>query len=821
MPETIISHSLAQATVKDFLTTVVTPEGAQGWFVLCMRTDLGEWYEEFFQWPNDLDLILARAKEQASQYDVYFSSHLSSQKSTLKTNVLQTRTIQADLDEADLADLPVTPTVLIETSPGRHQAYWVCEDDLPLDLLETFSQNMTYAIPKCDRSGWPLGHKVRMPETVNYKRLPFVNQVKIQDFSNRKVTTTELEFIPGLETYKLAQQHFDGEWLETIDKITLAQGPLELLESVKATIPPSIYITYDVEKSDRSVALWALLCALFRAGLSRDESYIVARNSANNKFAKLKYHGDLELAKDVLRAEEATSINTVNVKSIVNEGRRLKGNAAERNQYISKVVIDKMKQEGTFIHCDDDTAWFVRQDVGRPVQLSQRSDYLRTMLSVEFGLNEAEQTQHYVVNDLCSYAFSLPDVGSVCALSQYEANGPAILLHMGRKEVWRITSNSITPVQNGSQGYVFPWTNVNESFRPNLETNIDWGNELFQESLKSIIDIEPRHALAILKVWTMFILLRGSCPSRPILALFGQPGSGKSTVFRKVYAFLYGRRRALGAVTTRDDFDYAVSTDALVVLDNLDTWEQWLPDRLALSAASSDRTKRKLYTDVDTVTLRRQAILGITAHNPQFGREDVADRLLILNFKRLSLFEAESTLLNKISNGRNALWGSLVKDLQKVLAQEIPAEYPQFRVEDFAKIGSWIAQGLECVKDFSEALTYLVGSQRKFVLEEDQILVDALERYVNKQNGNGPQWETASSLWAKLESLSPDSAGFARRYRNAVSLGKKLNAFTEPLSGIMKVEQEYNLAKGIRLWRFTDLRPSDASPVQVEAKSPS
>jgi hypothetical protein len=162
---------------------------------------------------------------------------------------------------------------------------------------------------------------------------------------------------------------------------------------------------------------------------------------------------------------------------------------------------------------------------------------------------------------------------------------------------------------------------------------------------------------------------------------------------------LYGAYKGIGSATGEESFDFATAYDPLYVLDNVDTWEGWLPDRLALAAGISDVTSRKKYTDGEPYTLRRQAVLGITAHNPKFGREDVADRFLMLAYKRLDHFASESEIISSVLAKRSQLWGAIVNDVQKVLNTPIPAEnLPQFRIEDFAKYGLWIARGLRDVR---------------------------------------------------------------------------------------------------------------------------
>lgn len=784
--------------LKNFLNTVITTQ--EGNLLLAAGDGTGGWWEEFYNYPKEIDKFISRAEDIAKTYNVYFSAHLFNSRQALKVNVLPSRTIQADLDESDLV-FPIAPAVVLQTSPGRHQAFWVLQEEIDLEILESYSRNLTYSIDKCDRSGWTLGHLMRLPGTVNYKRKPDLFTIEISEISNRSAKLIELDQLPALETYALNLEHYDEEWLNNTGILVLDSGPLEILESIRDKLPPQIYLQYDIVQQDRSIALWALMCAAFRAGLDKSQVFVMARGSANNKFLNLKYHSDLELGKDVLRAQEAVQGHVSDSKSLINLARHTHS-AVDRRNLMTKIVLDRMKKHGTFLRATNGTSWYVRKDTGRPIQISKRSEYLHMMLSVEFGLNAVEVEQRYVTNEIESYALTLPENGIVSTLSHLDLEQNMVLLHTGRQNVLRILPDSITNVYQGYENAIFPWITSIEPFQPTYDPEFDWGEYLFRISIAGAIDIPHDDLIVLLKVWTLFLILRSACVDRPILTLIGQQGGGKSTLFRRVYTVLYGRNRALSSATKPEDFDLAVSTDCLLVLDNLDTYEPWLLDRLALISSSTDIIKRKLYTDIDTVIVKRQAVLGITSHSPHFAREDIADRLLIISFKRLEHWLSNSVVLDALALQRGRIWGGIIKDLQKVLGTEIPDEYPQFRIEDFARIGSWIAMALDSYLSFVNVIEHVKNLQSRFMLDEDQLLADSLLRYVAKQNGTSP-WVSVSSLWSILEMLSPNPTGFSRRYKSANSLGRKLTAFSEPLKRILKVDNIKDPVHGTTLWKFS------------------
>ena len=1070
--------------LKDFLLQVITPVETglttPKYFCLATMSKSGvTWHEEWFEWPRDIDRIVEKADKLKNDFNVYFSTYLFSKTHSQKSYVLPTHTIQADLDDADLTTLPIPPTVLVETSPNRHQGYWILTEPTNLDVHEILSRKITYSTTNIDHSGWPLGRKVRVPDTLNHKYMDGPKPIRVIGGSNKRVDPAKIEMIlTGNEYIRSSEEELSEDEKFLINPLgtIMPTGPLELLESIRSKLPIRVATAYELRTNDRSAALWALECACFRAGLDRHQVFFLAKHSAHNKFEDLQAGANRELAKDVLRAEGVVRSKVLDTRALVLEARRNPGSAIERKMQVLSLVQALMRASGEFIHTAN-TCWYVRHDLGRPISITSHSEQLEALLDIQFGLNASENDQSYIVHGLLSRGLNMLVNGKVGALSSFDTDSNTLYLHTGKQGVLKITKDSIATVTNGADGVIFPWTG-SDMFYPNLQSTADWGEILFGNCLDNTVRIPKASAMALLKVWTLFILLRDAAVSRPILALFGQPGcvagntpitirrgtnartgrsmpisrlykqfhgtyaapghrhiatevlsekdgvikyrkikdvsfsgqkytftvkvdgcipfrvtedhrfltpsgykalkdisvgdyvvtkgnnlgragkrslyrpvvsakyhprshgreqsgalygtiyqshatveaamnnltvedylkimntdkvsslrllvipvgcivhhkdnnhtndtlenlevltkqehdklhgstnarnfgkfsglygteisvivsiepanqeptydiqmededapnfvvngvivhnSGKSTLFRRVYALLYGRGKSLNSVTRPDDFDQAVSSDPLVVLDNVDTWEAWLPDRLALSAGSSSIVRRKLYTDSDSVIIERQAIVGITAHSPKFGREDVADRLLLLNFERLKSFTSEAGLLETIFSQRNNLWGAIIHDIQTILSTPLPRikDVPQFRVEDFAYIGVWIARAIGMEHDFVASLQLVKTEQTGFSLAEDMILVQAMMDLADRTNGTGKdRWYNAAELWLSLEATSQDVTVFQRLYKNSVSLNKKIWALFQSLKDVVDIEWEYDTKTNARKWKI-------------------
>lgn len=791
-------------SIVTFLQQVVTTES--GYFCLAIRN--GNWQEHFYRYPDDIELIAHTAEQQAPQGDVYFSTYLFNEKSSIKNNVLPSRTIQQDLDFADITQLPLSPSQLVRTSPGRHQGYWLLSKQLPMDQHEQISKRLAYAIDDCDLSGWPLGRKVRLPHTLNHKydALPPVDWLEQQVV--RTIAPEDIELLPdiGLEDKQGKFQH--DEQFINYPPPTFECGPQELLDRIKDLIPSKVYSEYDLSMPDRSRALWGLMLAGFRAGLTRESVYWLARGSANNKWFDLKRGGERELAKDVERAERYLASGKVDTKAIINELRRSKARAFERNQAMYDIVVASMKTDGQFLHTQSERKLFVPHDTGRPISIGPMSPRLTAYIDLNFGLNRSEPEHRFVHSALESFSTTVPPTTKHGALSRYLPEQQLLVVHNNRQTVHAIDPKSMVRAVNGSHNVVFDWNNSAEPFNAAAEPYVGSWSEAIFGSLQNVVSLTPAEAHAVLKCWLMFLLFRTGFSTRPILALLGQPGSSKTTTATRVLTFLYGRNISVSGVTKPEAFDYSMATLPLFVLDNADTYERWLLDKIAQAAKDTDFGVRQHYSNTDMVWLKKQALLLITAHNPSWIRPDIVDRLLLLTFQRVDLtpgmeWKDETTICNTILENRNALWASILQDCQLILQTPKPQTTTvHIRIEDFAKFGEWCSLALGCLDDFRTGVQKVVVGQKELNVETDQILFTYIDDWLERTGGT--DGISPTELWQQLSALpSIESAAFMKRYPNPIVLGKKLWNLQATMQDKYKVDWE-PVSGGGRLWT---LRP--------------
>lgn len=781
-----------------FLSTTITTES--GWLQLLLTP---EGREEFYRWPEQKEQVLERIRSREGG-NIYFSPHLFSKPESFKSNALPSRTLVVDLDNADVSDLFLNPTFLVETSEGRHQGFWILKEEVSIEDFEILSKKLTYTIPNADHSGWPIGHKFRIPGTKNFKYDPAPTvQMVVSLSSEREFALSEIkQWVQDTDVSFADSGNADDAWINN-PPTEFPQDAREVIEKYRSKLSPKVFALFDEQSVPRYEALWALMNGLFRAGATRDEVFWICKFSANNKFAQDQhYNADRDLAKDVDRADKAHKSNQADISQLVQTAERAPGTANDRRRLVSKIVLTDMLRKGEFVYTDDGRYWYLHANAGRPIAVSRHSEQLDSLLDMVYGLNGSDGFQPYVVTHLSNYTIARGKRARSGVMSFYTGN--ELLLHSGKADVYRITPESVTRHHDGSFGVLFPWRAPLEEMITLDELDPlpdDWAEWLFDGWFDNLLDFEPREAKVILRVWTLFLLFRDSAVSRPILTLLGQPGSGKSTLFRLLYVLFYGQHKSLSAVSTPDDFDFLVSSDPLVVFDNVDTWANWLPDRLALSASSSDLVKRKLYTDTDTITLKRQAILGITAHDPHFGRADVVDRMIILNLQRRDSFTPEGMLMERTHRARGRLWYAIVRDAQRVLATPDPKleEIPEFRISDFARVGTRIAQALGIYPEFVAVINKLRATQVAFSLSSEDTLIDVIRRWLVLRKGPNTDFLTVGYLHEQFKMID---SSYEKVYKTSSVLSRKLWTMQTNLRSVFDVDYMYDGTRGIRSWKF-------------------
>ena len=272
---------------------------AEGYLCIAfIKAGMKGFQEEYHAWPAEKEKVEQRIDLMLGTHNVYFCPQLLSRPKRIKDSVAVCTSAWSDLDECHPSNCIVKPTFVVESSPNRYQAFWAFEDPVDPFDAESISKRIAYyhAFQGADKSGWDLTQLMRVPGTYNRKPEYDNVPVKLIEHRSNKYRIDDFGKYPALAETSGVEEQLP----EALPNLT---GE-ELLEKYDNEVAPQVFVHFSMEPDrgvDWSKTLWALEMQCFEAGMSKEEVFIVARDSACNKFRR-DGRPELQLWKDVCKA---------------------------------------------------------------------------------------------------------------------------------------------------------------------------------------------------------------------------------------------------------------------------------------------------------------------------------------------------------------------------------------------------------------------------------------------------------------------------------------------------------------------------------------
>lgn len=252
----------------------------EGFMCLAFATpDKKSFNEHFFRYPEQLPEILFAIEKNGVGTNAYFCPHLFREKRRHKDLVKVAPNAWADLDTCKPENLLVTPSISIQSSPGRYQAYWLLEGSGDPEAAEDLSRRIAYYHYEegADRSGWDLTQLLRIPFTTNHKHGN--DQVKILKATRNKYELVDFGSYPTPPGYILADEPMPEKLPE--------ESVEDIFAFYRSQLNPMVHRLFEVEPDgDWSKALWNLEMSLFESGLTKEQVFIVVNEAACNKYRR-------------------------------------------------------------------------------------------------------------------------------------------------------------------------------------------------------------------------------------------------------------------------------------------------------------------------------------------------------------------------------------------------------------------------------------------------------------------------------------------------------------------------------------------------------
>lgn len=273
--------------------------------------------EEFFYYPDELPRMLNNISQHRSTSNVYFCPQLlktnqrapGSKSARTKDNVKICTAAWADLDSCNPELMLVEPSITLQTSQDRYQALWVFDYPIDPGAAEQISKNIAYHhVPDgADAGGWDLTQLLRVPGTYNLKR-PIPEEVQVQRISRNQVQVEDFEVYS--ESRINVRDH------DPMPQMLPTEAPLDIIQRYRKSINPLVFSIHSQEpgpdaEGGWSKPLWQLQMLCFEAGMSREEVFVIAMDSACNKYRRDNKHPRL-LWEEVCRAY-LTTVEKLNI----------------------------------------------------------------------------------------------------------------------------------------------------------------------------------------------------------------------------------------------------------------------------------------------------------------------------------------------------------------------------------------------------------------------------------------------------------------------------------------------------------------------------
>ena len=463
---------------------------------------------------------------------------------------------------------------------------------------------------------------------------------------------------------------------------------------------------------------------------------------------------------------------------------------------VAEVLVNDLAERGRF-YTDRQTGYVLLREDGTVAPIAA-DDFAFDALLSDYGVGPGQDIYKPLREQLRMHALKHGELTAVYLFAHWSRATATLYVFDLDRTVFKITKHGVQEVANGTDGVLFLRNQKWQRFNYLKDETIE--EDLFEEVVVGSINFskstfDRAEVLLLLRIWFYGLFFPELFPTRPILAVIGEKGSGKSSILRRIGKALFGAEFNVSQLSEDPkDFDAIVTHDAFVALDNVDTCSKWLEDRLAVSATGGKVTKRELHTTNRLVSFPIRAFIGITSRTPHFRREDVADRLLPIHVDRYEAFRPEADLLDTLLANRDRFMTAMLGELQEVVEIITDAKASttgeKLRMADFVDFALKICQGKGWAAGMRRILDKISSEQATFALEADP-LVELLEDWMELNEGeNVGRLLTTKQLGKELAALAQSRGQKYDYLGHTQGLGQRLTNLMSTLRERFDVHDE-------------------------------
>jgi hypothetical protein len=477
-----------------------------------------------------------------------------------------------------------------------------------------------------------------------------------------------------------------------------------------------------------------------------------------------------------------------------------KANIRVRRAKAGTLALRGLKEHGFFARSETNALYYFYAPERRAYNLDHEA--FKILLYKFTGVNPESHDFRFILAD-CRAAAAEADVRKVVKVAYWDGEEETLRVSRFDGTVYVLTGEEIREEENGKT-VIFE---DDPTWAPYTASPGENGSTLaWLAGLANWVEDREASELAY-TAWLLSTFFTELCPTRPILLLAGEMGSGKTMLLRLTMKLLFGPAAEVAGLPDRpDDFRAAAAAQHILAIDNLDEFVPWIRDKLARLATGGVDYARKLYTTNEKFLIRYRAWVAATSHDPEtFRRNDLADRLLLLRLQRIPEgdWKPERRFLEQAKEFRPWFWGDVLWYLNRVVARirrEGLPDAASIRLGDWESLGRVIAKEMGKEAIWDRVIANLASAQASLLTEEEP-LVEALLMWLEDNQGKEVMghelYQELTRLYWGERKPSPDWP------KNAKWMGRKLEELRESLARIYGVRfvKRYNRQGTVYLWK--------------------
>lgn len=422
-----------------------------------------------------------------------------------------------------------------------------------------------------------------------------------------------------------------------------------------------------------------------------------------------------------------------------------------RHQNIEAILVEWLAQRGKFVHSGDNF-YYLYHDGYKLYDLD--TERWEAFLHTLTGINPAMSAFGLIASAVKTAASNHAETIPVVKFAHYDRETQVLRVSRFDGMVYALDGETIQTETNGEGPalfYDFP------TWKP-YQLDGDAHNYLEEIAQIPFWKEDPDLYGWIFQVWVRSLFFTELCPTRPILVILGEKGSGKSMALRLLMKLLFGQYADVSGVPEKPDaLTVAAHYYHLYVMDNMDTLEPWMRDKLARISTGATDEYRKLFTSKEMGVVHYRTWLAITARTPDtLRRDDLADRVIILPLKRIPDDQRgrELEFTEWVERNRNAFWFNLLNQLNQIVARlragSIPMASP-LRMADWEALGRIVSQIYD-KEDIWDQLVDMIKNEQRGFLADGEVIIEAVETWLGNPMNVG-RWVTARELYTESQEL--------------------------------------------------------------------